>query len=97
METRASWRLGHISELCDSGVTLLHLDVFRGNGSHTFAELGHSFCPAEFLFLDPLAATAEANSCHAPFAKNAVSVFPDPLRLWLLDSLENDLPQRSDG
>lgn len=95
MEVLAAWPVGYKYEPCDSGVALLHLDVFRDNCSSTSAEFGTSMYPVEFLSLGLLAVTVEVNSFPASLVENGINTLLDLLRPWLFDSLKDDLPQRS--
>lgn len=93
----APWPVGYEFEPCDSGVALLHLDVFRGNCSPTSAEFGASINPVEFFPLGALSVSAEANSLPGLLVENVINASFDLIRLWLFDSLKDDLPQRSHG
>lgn len=77
----APWPVGYECEPCDSGVALLHLDVFRGNGSATSGEFGTIVYPVEFLSLNPFAVNAEVNIFPTLLVENGVNASLDLLRL----------------
>lgn len=97
MEILAPTVLRHKSELCDAGIHLLHLGIFRGNRSHTLAEFAVVIYPAEFLPLGPFTVAAEANSRPAALSESPVDLFLDVARSGLFDGLENDFLQECDG